>query len=61
VLSPEAGIQVSKFNFSLKFILGSKTPAFSGIDPNSNNQKVTIQSIKVQQYYFTASYRLFQL
>jgi hypothetical protein len=60
VLSPEIGVNMYKFQFACKLILGGKTPAFSGMDPE-RNKIVNLQSIKAQQVYLTIGYQFFRL
>lgn len=61
VLAPELGINIYKFQFACKVILGGKTPQFSGTDPEQQNRQVSLQSIKAQQVYLTIGYQLFRL
>lgn len=61
VMAPELGINIYKFQFACKIILGGKTPQFSGTDPEQQNRVVTLQSIKAQQVYLTIGYQLFRL
>ncbi len=59
-ISPEIGVEVLKrLNIGCTAIFGGKTPSFTGFDSFSNENKI-LQSIKSQQIYLTASYRLFQ-
>lgn len=60
VLSPEFGIDIYKFQFACKLILGGKTPRYYGQDPEQN-RKVSLESIKAQQVYLTIGYQLFRL
>lgn len=60
VMSPELGINIYKFQFACKVVLGGKTPKFSGIDPEQN-KTVTLQSIKAQQVYLTIGYQIFRI
>lgn len=60
VMAPELGINIYKFQFACKVIIGGKTPAFNGTDPEQN-RKVTLQSIKAQQVYLTIGYQLFRI
>jgi len=59
VFSPEFGINMYKFQFACKLILGGKTPSFNGQDME-NNRKVSLQSMKAQQVYLTIGYQLFK-
>ncbi len=59
VMSPSIGIDIYKFQFACKLIIGGKTPSFSGMD-TERNQKVSLQSIKAQQVYLTIGYQLFR-
>jgi hypothetical protein len=60
VMAPELGINIYKFQFACKLIIGGKTPTFTGTDPEQN-RKVTLQSIKAQQVYLTIGYQLFRI
>ena len=60
VLSPEFGIDIYKFQFACKVIVGGKTPRYSGQDPEQN-RPVSLESIKAQQVYLTIGYQLFRL
>jgi hypothetical protein len=60
IISPEAGISVSRFQFACKFILLGTTANKTGVDVSSNNQKLLLESIKAQQVFLTASYKIFQ-
>lgn len=60
VFAPEFGINIYKFQFACKVIVGGKTPSFSGTDPEQN-RKVTLQSINAQQVYLTIGYQLFRI
>lgn len=59
VISPEIGINMYKFQFACKLIIGGKTPSFNGID--ENDRVVTLQSTKPNQLYLTIGYQLFKL
>ncbi len=59
VFSPEIGVNMYKFQFSCKLILGGKTPAFGKMD-TERNQMVTMQSMKAEQVYLTIGYQLFR-
>jgi hypothetical protein len=61
VISPEFGIDIYKFQFSCKVIVGGKTPGYSGTDPEQQNRPVSLESIKAQQVYLTIGYQLFRL
>jgi hypothetical protein len=60
VMSPEFGIDIYKFQFPCKVILGGKTPGYHGTDPEKN-RPVSLESIKAQQVYLTIGYQLFRL
>ncbi|HYE55203.1 MAG TPA: hypothetical protein VD996_10180 [Chitinophagaceae bacterium] len=60
VFAPEVGINMYKFQFACKMILGAKTPSFNGTD-TENNRHVALESIKAQQVYLTIGYQLFKL
>lgn len=60
VFSPEFGMNIYKFQFACKFIMGGKTPAFNGIDPETGKM-VTLESMKADQWYITIGYQLFRL
>lgn len=59
VVSPEFGINMYKFQFACKLIMGGKTPSFSGV--NENERAVTLQSTKPNQVYLTIGYQMFKL
>ena len=61
VISPEFGIDIYKFQFACKVIVGGKTPGYSGTDPEQQNRPVSLESIKAQQVYLTIGYQLFRL
>lgn len=58
-ISPEIGVQLSRFNFACVMVFGGKTPAFEGFDSFSN-MNVSLSSIKSQQLYVMVGYRLFK-
>jgi hypothetical protein len=58
-ISPELGLQFSRFKFACVMIIGGKTPEFQGFDSFSNSN-VSIKSISSQQLYFTAGYNVFR-
>ena len=60
VISPEFGIDIYKFQFACKVIVGGKTPSYNGTDPEQN-RPVSLESIKAQQVYLTIGYQLFRL
>jgi len=60
VISPEFGIDIYKFQFACKVIVGGKTPGYNGTDPEQN-RPVSLESIKAQQVYLTIGYQLFRL
>lgn len=60
VFSPEFGINMYKFQFACKLIVGAKTPSFSAMDPEKNRM-VSLQSVKAQQVYLTIGYQLFKI
>ena len=60
VLSPEVGIDIYKFQFACKVIIGGKTPGYNGTDPEQN-RPVSLESIRAQQVYLTIGYQLFRL
>ena len=61
VMSPEFGIDIYKFQFACKVIIGGKTPGYNGTDPEQQNRRVSLESIKAQQVYLTIGYQLFRL
>lgn len=61
VMAPEFGINIYKFQFACKVILGGKTPQFNSTDPEQQNRVVTLPSIKAQQVYLTIGYQLFKI
>lgn len=61
VMAPELGINIYKFQFACKVIIGGKTPQFNGTDPEQQNRVVKLESIKAQQVYLTIGYQLFRL
>jgi hypothetical protein len=58
-VSPEIGVQLSRFNFACVMVFGGNTPAFEGFDSFSN-MNVSLSSIKSQQLYVTVGYRIFK-
>lgn len=58
-LSPEVGLQLSRFQLSCKFILGGKTPGFNGFVA-AQNENVVMKSIPVQQLYLSLGFNLFR-
>lgn len=56
--SPEIGFEEKRLNVSLIGIFGGKTPAQSGFD-NFSQQNRTISSIHSQQVYLTLAYKAF--
>jgi hypothetical protein len=59
VVCPEFGLNMYKFQFACKLIMGGKTPSFSGVD--EHERAVTLQSTKPNQVYLTIGYQLFKL
>ncbi|HYF33228.1 MAG TPA: hypothetical protein VD993_19015 [Chitinophagaceae bacterium] len=60
VFSPEFGVDIYKFRFACKMIIGGKTPNFRGTDANEN-RPVRLESMKAQQVYLTIGYQLFRI
>lgn len=58
VLSPEAGVDISRFRVSCNAIIGGKTPGYDKVDINTN-QRVALTSISSHQLYLKIGYRLF--
>lgn len=59
VFSPEFGIDIYKFRFACKVIVGGKTPRFTGTDADEN-RTVKLESMKPQQVYLTIGYQMFR-
>jgi hypothetical protein len=58
-ISPQIGVMINGFSLSCKMIFGGVTPSFEGYDSFSQ-KNVSLSSIKSQQLYITAGFRLFR-
>ncbi len=58
-ISPEIGLELSRFCFSLQAVFGGKTPTFEGFDTFSS-QNISLRSTKSLQMYLTVSYKILQ-
>jgi hypothetical protein len=55
VYQPEVGISVRHFQLSVRYLVGGKTPDFTGVDDSGANVKY--ESIRISPLYINASWR----
>lgn len=55
-LQADVGLVVKRFEFSLRYLLGGRTPSFVGIDNNGSN--VILRSIRTDQLLLATAYRI---